>query len=132
MKSVSNIPSLMSFELGDEGKKKMTETKKPLQKKKSKKKIHQDGVRGGLPDTRKWWPEGDHSLHSTFDNEDIEKPDLYSNSKFSINRDILDLTWRKDFSKKDPMPGGYVPEAVKENLINLSDDANNNDWLIIK
>ena len=122
MKSVSDIPSLMSFEIGDEGKKKTTETKKPPQKKKNKKKTHQDEMKGGLSDTRKWWPEGDHSLHSTFDNEDVEKPDLYSNSKFAMNRDILDLTGRQDFSKKDPMPGGYVPEVVEENLINLSDD----------
>ncbi|XP_015779743.1 PREDICTED: uncharacterized protein LOC107357618 [Acropora digitifera] len=122
MKSASDIPSLMSFELGDEGKKKMTEPKKPPQKKKSKKKAHQEEVKEGLSDTRKLWPEGDHSLHSTFDNENVEKPDLYSNSKFAMNLDILDLSGRKDFSKEDPMPGGYVPKAEEENLISLSDD----------
>ncbi|XP_068723507.1 uncharacterized protein [Montipora capricornis] len=130
MKSVSDIQPLMSLPCGDEmqgnietsTKKKNKKGEKKWPRKRNKKKTCQDKQIGGLRDscTNEEGLE-ENSSDSVSDNEDIEKPDMYASSKFTVDRD---LTGNKDCKNKDPRPGRHVSAPIEENLISLSDD----DW----
>ena len=101
------IPSLMSMSIKPElqGAEKSSQNKRGKAKKRTRRrnrKTNLQGKQAGEGTQANTEDIEEDSSDSVSDNEDMDKPDLYSSSKFAVN----------------------VTKAVEENLINLSDD----DW----
>ena len=109
----SHIPSLMTLPLKPD----LQASEKSCQEKGKRQRTWKRQGQKKQQGEQKGGPEGleEEGSDSNSDNEDMEKPDLYSSSKFGAYPS-------KQESGEHQFSGIYSTEAVEENLINLSDD----------
>ena len=139
LSSTSEIPSLMSLPLKTEpqsseesSKKKKKRNRQRPKRRNRQNNQHSEQMLGETQGTHS------NSSDSDSDNEDSEKPDLYASSKFAVDPNKCELRKhvvtqqegkgkkRSSISEEQHISAMHVTEGVEENLINLSDDDDDN------